>query len=187
MLNKQGLIDFFKLEPGFNAPKFLIYTALKSNRLEYTCKFIFNHGLGSAFSITSDEAEFGAASGYKINYSAAIFENVLQIKPEGLLTEKGLRKNKPVPVFLNGMMYLFPSTEDSNTFQFDIFSAVFYSISRYEEWLEHKRDQHDRFEAAESLFFANGYHLKPVLEIWIKELAESLQKKYPDLLKPVRE
>lgn len=180
MLNKQGLIDFFSLQPELNAPKLLIYASERSERLDYTCRFIFNHSLKVHYTFTNNEAEFNSDSGIKINYSSKVFQNALQIMPAGLLSGKAIEKEKPEPSFQKEMIYLFSSSnKTTHEFHFDVFSAVFYCISRYEEWQEHSKDQHGRFEAAQSLFFKNNFHQKPVLEIWINELREKLNSLFP--------
>ncbi|MBL7931494.1 MAG: hypothetical protein JNL60_06315 [Bacteroidia bacterium] len=176
MLNRQGLIDFFNLKPAANALRFVIYASEKSERLDYACRFIFNHGLKVNYSIVNNESEFEQASGIKINYSTKLFQNSLQIIPNGLLEEKTLRKEKPQAFFQGNMIYLFPSVEsNATTLHFDLFSAVFYCISRYEEWQEHVKDQHGRFEAAQGLFYQNNFHQKCILEMWLNELAEKLK------------
>jgi hypothetical protein len=50
---------------------------------------------------------------------------------------------------------------------FDIFSAVFYFISRAEEWQAFQPDIHARFEADQSLLFKHGMHLTPLVDQWI--------------------
>ena len=49
----------------------------------------------------------------------------------------------------------FFSTGENSNIPFDIFAASFYLVSRYEEYLPHVRDIHERFTAHESLAFKN--------------------------------
>ena len=81
------------------------------------------------------------------------------------------------------MIYFFEN-ENKADFSYDIFSAVFYFISRYEEWQNFKPDEHGRFEAKSSLLFQNKFHLKPVVDVWIAELAKSLKDFYPAITFP---
>lgn len=64
---------------------------------------------------------------------------------------------------------------------FDLFAAVFYMISRYEEYLPFESDRHDRFEAGNSLAGQNGFLEMPVADLWIQILAEKLKARFPGL------
>lgn len=175
MLNRQGLINFFQLAPDLNAPRVLVYASDPGERLDYTCKFIFHHGLKLRYLITSKETEFIAANEPKINYSSKTIGAHLQIVPEGLLSEKRIRSEKPETIIQGDMIRFFETGNgEHHQLDFDVFSAVFYCISRYEEWQDYKKDQHGRFEAPESIFFKQGFHLKPVVECWLNELSEKL-------------
>jgi hypothetical protein len=63
---------------------------------------------------------------------------------------------------------------------FDIFAASFYLISRYEEYLPHVKDIHQRYTADESLAFKNKFLEKPVVDIWAYKLLNHLQEKFPN-------
>jgi len=64
---------------------------------------------------------------------------------------------------------------------FDLFTASFYLVSRYEEYLPYEKDQHDRFPAKASIAYQSGFLQKPVINIWAKKLLSILQKEYPRL------
>ena len=74
---------------------------------------------------------------------------------------------------------LFP-TPDSD-FPFDIFSATFYLLSRYEEYLPFEPDRFGRYTAAGSMAFRYGFLDIPVIHGWAMRLAEALRKKYPGI------
>ena len=63
---------------------------------------------------------------------------------------------------------------------FDIFAASFFLLSRYEEYLPHVRDVHERFTAEQSLAFKYRFLEKPVIDIWAYKLLGKLQEKFPD-------
>jgi hypothetical protein len=71
----------------------------------------------------------------------------------------------------------FTSAVESD-FPFDIFAASFFLVSRYEEYLDHNADEHGRFKASSSLAFRNGFLGIPVINIWAKEMAKSLAKRF---------
>ena len=71
-------------------------------------------------------------------------------------------------------------------FPFDIFAASFYLASRYEEYLPHKKDHYNRFDADQSLAFNEGFLHQPVINIWVNKLVEALKELYPDFEIPKR-
>ncbi len=63
----------------------------------------------------------------------------------------------------------------------DIFSLIFYLVSRYEEYITSEHDKHGRFTAKQSIAYKNEFLDKPIIEIIIKELKEILEVKYPEI------
>ncbi|MBL7921244.1 MAG: polysaccharide deacetylase family protein [Bacteroidia bacterium] len=179
-LNKLLNLDVDPIAPGF-----IIYSEEASPRLNYVAEFIFKHVLKVNIKITASVSEFEISPLYKINYSEKSIPVSLQILPAGFLFENGVTENKPEVVLKNSLIYFFENKQAANTnFNYDIFSAVFYFISRYEEWQSFEADAHGRFEAKESILFKNNLHLKPVVDIWIYELKSELEKFYYELKFP---
>lgn len=185
MLNKDSLYTLLGLDVPTDFPGLFIYAQQKSPRLEYTCKFIFNHVLKVNYTVTSDLREFQNSKETKINYSTVEVEGVFQIMPTGLVSENGIKEGKPSSLVKNSALYFYEQANSIN-FSFDIFSAVFYFISRYEEWQVFEADKHGRFEASVSLLYKNKFHLKPVLDHWILELRNALCQFYPDFKFPTK-
>ncbi|MDZ7614378.1 MAG: polysaccharide deacetylase family protein [Flavobacteriaceae bacterium] len=65
-------------------------------------------------------------------------------------------------------------------FPFDLFAASFFLLSRYEEYMPHVRDEHERFAALESFAYRKKFIQKPVVDIWAYKLRELFKKNYPD-------
>jgi len=156
-----------------------IFTRCFSPRLEYVAELIFFSILGVPYEIVTDRRKLGKNP--VINYSGENIVNSFKISPSGLLGETGIRQQnieisewKGLPVFFR--------TDTESDFPFDIFSAVFYLVSRYEEYLPFKPDNHGRFPASLSLAGRNGFLKKPVANLWIKELAASLIIHFPELV-----
>jgi hypothetical protein len=169
------------------SPRIVVFSAHPSARLNYTCKFIFNHVLNCAVELTNNAAKFKSETGIKINYSEYVIENCFSIQPYGLLTETQVSETKPMQFTYAEQIYFFKTESDTQNLFFDIFSAVFYFISRYEEWQKFKADQHGRFEATSSLLVQHNSHLLPVVDSWINELRISLQNYYPEQKLPVKQ
>jgi hypothetical protein len=64
---------------------------------------------------------------------------------------------------------------------FDIFAAVFYMVSRYEEYLPFTPDSHGRFKASESLAYQHNFLQHPVVNTWIEYFKKMLLEKFPSL------
>lgn len=159
----------------------LIYTKQKTERLYYICSHIFEQILGIEFELCTDIRYFCDFKGYKLNYSDISVENVLSIYPHNLLFETDtclqdidfeLYENTPV-CFLN--------QSSSSALPFDVFSSCFFFLSRYEEYLPHTEDIHQRYDVVNSLAYKHDFLHLAVVDRWIKMLAEKLQEKYPDI------
>lgn len=174
------LNDLINVAAHADSPRLLIYSDRISNRFTCVCDFIFNRVLGVKHELTTDFTAFKNSASFRINYSDETVTSTVQIIPNSLLFETEIRAEKPAPVVRNGKVYFFQTSDR----EFDVFSAVFYFISRYEEWQEFKKDAHGRFEAAESLLYKNNVHLQPVVDQWIMELKEQLMGAYPELIFP---
>jgi hypothetical protein len=112
-------------------------------------------------------------------------EGIFNVFAVRLLSETGIKNINP-EVFRDPLMtFLFPSPEGFDL-PFDIFSATFFLLSRYEEFLPFKPDAHGRFEADQSLAFRNGFLEDPIIDQWIELFKVSLKRKYPELSFPVQ-
>lgn len=161
----------------------LIYAPVSGPRLRYTFDLIFRELLGIDYKLTVHADEFHLFNGAKINYSEAAFGNEIFIYATGFLTQKGIRDQQP-SVFDWEDTKAFFATHPKFILPFDPFAATFYMVSRYEEYLPHKRDAHDRFDAHESLAWQKGFLHKPIVNIYAKKIQEILMEHYPDLKFP---
>lgn len=157
----------------------LIYSPKDSARLNFILKFIFFDIQGVEFSLTKSKEEFISYTGVKVNYSDEKIDQVVQIIPSGLLFELDIIQKK-IQVDEWDNLKIFFKTSDSTDIPFDIFSASFYLISRYEEYLPFSADQHGRFEANQSLAFKGGFLYDPIVDLWACKLAKVLKQKFPD-------
>lgn len=63
----------------------------------------------------------------------------------------------------------------------DLFGAIFFMLSRWEEVVSSARDRHDRFQGAESLAFRAGLLERPIVDEWVEVLAALLRRLWPAL------
>lgn len=158
----------------------LIYSEKITSRLQYIAEVFFED-----VKITSSIAEFSAFEGVKINYSHKKFsEKEFHIVPSGLLFEGGIKRQSIRCTEWNGLKIFFQANGD---IPFDIFSASFYLLSRYEEYLPHKKDSYGRFSHEESLAFKENFLHLPLVNLWWDEFYNLLVGKLPSFTKPAPE
>ena len=145
--------------------------ASNSSRLEYVCRQIFNRWLGVDFKICSLNNPQVDANDPVINYSNTTISNALNITPNGLMCQTGIND---VEISWDGD-HLFPTECELG---FDLFSAVFYLISRYEEYKCSQADKHGRYKPENSILFKQGLLQTPVVDKWVEELRNALNEKF---------
>lgn len=162
-------------------PKLILLSSQNSARLEYVCHWIFKEQLGITYEIAAtwpsdDDAVF------IVPYCVPDQVVANAIPNAGLLFENHIK----VPEFNEGIwqglpcFFYYPDlkTEGPN---FDIFSAVFYLISRYEEYLPYTPDKHQRYPATQSILFKMGVLERPLVDEWLHHWAHLLTQKGFDI------
>lgn len=164
----------------------LVYTHKITPRLNYIFKHFFVRILQIPVTFTTKVDEFVAHSGPKITYSKAPLGSEFFIRSHDLLFEQGINDIDINVSFWDNVPCFFPAGEISSI-PYDIFAASFYLISRYEEYLPHVKDVHERFPVEESLAFKNGFLEKPVVDIWTFKFLEMLKEKFPNYEYTIRD
>lgn len=155
----------------------ILYAEIISPRLQYIIDFISKEICGINFRITTDKEEFKNFSGIKLNYSSErISNNEYWIKPYSLLFEKNISRQNIDYFIINGGKAFFKT---EGNFPFDVFAASFYLISRYEEYMPYKKDMYGRYAHENSIVFKENFLHIPLINIWVKDFAESLKNKFP--------
>ena len=156
----------------------LIYLPQVSTRSKYIFDLIFTDEFGIEYNTTANITQFENHTEEKINYSVNRIKDEFFIKASSLLSENFI-KNIEVPVTEKGQTkILFPNDELCDV-GFDVFSSVFYMLSRYEEYLLFTPDKYGRFNVTDSLAFKNNFLQIPVVNKWVEQFKNLLQKKIP--------
>lgn len=148
-------------------------------RLKYVAGFL-GSSLGIRFQVTDQPAK----GNYVIGYGEQSAPGSFTIPESGLLNETGIRQCIP-EIKTDKGVYPFPF-KGGYDLPFDIFSAIFYLITRYEEYLPFEPDVHGRFETRESFAYRNGFHEEPVVDQWLMLFRKALSDKFPELEIPRR-
>ncbi len=160
----------------------LIYSPELSPRLNYTLDLVLKQLLGISYQTTNLVEEFIHHEGPRLNYSFKPIKDTVFLKASGLLYEREItsQTDSKGPVFTWHDMPVFYPAGEPSIIPFDIFSASFYMVSRYEEYLPFESDDHNRFHSGECLAFHEGFLDRPVVNQWAIQFGEELQKKFPD-------
>jgi hypothetical protein len=140
----------------------LIYVDQISERLVYVMHFIFDqHGM--SIQLTNDKVLFQSTEEQKLSYSSWSIENCLQIEPATLVFEEQIDMNLLVEKsnWNNQECLSFNGITDP-------IAAIFYTLTRYEEYTSTRRDKHGRFEAKNSILLKFGWLQQQIVEHWVE-------------------
>ena len=114
----------------------IVYSHTLSPRLQYIVRFL-SHYFRHPFKLTANEQLYATSDDFKINYSyQRIADDEIYIAPHALLFETEKRHVQVKCFEHNGYKAFF---EASGELHFDLFAAIFFLLSRYEEYLPHKK------------------------------------------------
>jgi hypothetical protein len=155
--------------------KILFYSTRTSTRLSYIIDF-FSKQIDAEITITNDVELFQTSDSVKINYSGStITQQELWIRPQALLFENNVGEQKIECLAWHNLKAFFKTDGD---IPFDVFSASFYLLSRYEEYLPHEKDMYGRYAYTNSLAYKEDFLHLPLINLWITEFQKLLNKKF---------
>lgn len=159
----------------------LIYTQKVTPRIQYVFKHIMTRILGIKIEFTSTIENFISHTGPKVSYGKKPMGNEFYIYANGLLTQQGFETIDITVKEWEETKCFFLATEKS-AIPFDIFSASFYLLCRYEEYLPHVKDELGRYPVTESLGYKESFLQQPVVDIWAYKLKRILVSHFPKLI-----
>lgn len=160
--------------------KLLIYIPKLSTRISYTFKHVFKELLGIDYTICHDLKEFVSYNGPKFSYSRKTILSELHFHAVNLLFEKGIGSPDVQMSYFKKTPCVFSHVQDS-AMSFDPFAAIFYFITRYEEYQVHIRDNHNRYKAKESFAYQNQIIHLPLVDKWALLILDELKAKFPNI------
>jgi hypothetical protein len=160
-------------------PAVLIFSHSITPRLQYTVD-LFSQYYGLAFRITSsDEKYIKDPATCKINYSYhRLSPGEIFIHAHSLLSESFIRQVKVECFEHHGYTAFFKAEGD---LAFDILAAVFYLVTRYEEYLPHTEDAFGRYAHTNALAFREGFLHLPLVNIWLEDFRHILAERIPEM------
>lgn len=143
----------------------IVYTAYQSPRLQYVLDYILHERLGLTYRLVH-ETQALAGLPFYISYGESVAGGI-SLPDSGLLREKDIRQQNIHTGIWQNLPVFFYKEDTDYTLPFDLFSAVFFLISRYEEYDNWIPDQHGRYPATESILFRNGWLERPLVDEWL--------------------
>ena len=155
---------------------------------EYLFSTIFNDFLGLTYVVNYQKDTHNYEITYqnkKTVFEDHFFNNCSSQK--NYLTSKNIPKNIAIlnyESFPNLPVLYGSSTikKENNTaiFELDIFASIFFMLTRWEEFVNPIRDEHQRFPASASTAFKNNFLHRPIVNEYIELIwAELLKMNYP--------
>lgn len=162
--------------------KIILVSKANTRRLEYVAGFLSGVLGISVDIIPSDQLEWDPQTldWAIVHYGPEPVEGAFNIFSSGLLFETGIKKPDTGVFRDQDLTFLFPAP-GGFSLHFDIFSAIFFLISRYEEYLPFQPDHFGRFEADQSLSYKHGFLEDPVVDLWIEIFRDKIKERYPNL------
>lgn len=159
----------------------LILTTSISNRIRYIANLIVKEMLGIEVKLTISIEEFNSYDGPKISYAIKPIAEGLFIAASGLLFETKIILGEVKSSRIDGSPVLFETADPLSAFRFDPFAAAFYIVTRYEEYLPHKKDSYGRYPVTESIAWKEKFLDVPIVHRWAGMVEALLIKHYPRL------
>jgi hypothetical protein len=149
-----------------------VYASQSSPRLEYIVQQLFPGAI-----ISTNRDILAETDSVCINYSSAYIPGVLNIFPSKLLFENGIcEQNIACTAWEDGLKIFFQTAGD---IPFDVFSAAFYLLSRYEEWLPYTPDEYGRYPHQTALAYRSDFLRIPLIDCWLRQVNAMLKSLYP--------
>lgn len=146
-----------------------VYCSKKTSRLNYVIEFIFSSVLSLEYIITNNQNQL---NGTVINYSKEkLSVKSFHIYPTEFLKSKD--RNVSNYISYNSKENHFFKVQ-SGDLSFDIFSAVFFLISRMEEYNLKSYDEHERYISKNSCLVKLNLEKKPIVDIWCLDLLQKI-------------
>jgi hypothetical protein len=105
---------------------------------------------------------------YELNISSNDYEILLENGKKLLINDLFFNK------YPKSMSYLKKENIPNEIEELDIFAAIFFMLTRWEEYVKRNRDSHNRFPASESLIYKQGLLEKPIVDVYIDKLKSTL-------------
>jgi hypothetical protein len=161
----------------------LIFTPFNSNRLKYVADYIFRERLCLAYEITNDPEVYIAQKNLqKFSYSPRkINDGLFFFASSSILDETDIKHIELDKSYYHNSPVLFAHQNKNSALPFDIFAAIFYLLSRYEEYVYKEKDEYGNFDYRQSILYKLNVLGKPLVDEWINIFKNILKEHFSSL------
>ncbi|MFA5418514.1 MAG: polysaccharide deacetylase family protein [Bacteroidales bacterium] len=163
----------------------LIFVPKKTSRVRYVFRLVFKDLLKIPHELTSDLDAFQSSDAHKMVYAEKPWSDDLYFKSTGFLFKRGVDSVELNAFDYEGLKAFFPVYDVESALPFDVFSSIFYLVSRYEEYQPYVPDKYGRFTAHLSVSSRLGILQKPMVNIWALMVKKIIMNRYPNIVFPV--
>ena len=158
-----------------------IYVPKITNRIRYTFAFVFTELIITDYKLYDNFEEFIISDSNKLIYSKQRANGIPLLYSKKILFNSDIVDIDINSSVINSVPVIFTHENKDSLLSFDPFAAIFYMISRYEEYNLHNTDIHQRYIHTESIAFKNNFLDKPIVHLWAEMLEEKLLCIFPKL------
>lgn len=162
----------------------LLIFSVNNDRTNYALRLIFEQMLGWEIHFEESKEAFNSWQGPSLIYLPEKPENCEApfIQASNLLRESDVKEQSLAPFHYENTLALFPQDSPSSLLPFDVFSATFYLVTRYEEYGQaEKTDENGRFLPEHSILYHMNCLGQPVINRYANILRDKLLAYYPEL------
>ncbi|HMG15197.1 MAG TPA: polysaccharide deacetylase family protein [Saprospiraceae bacterium] len=159
----------------------IIYSKKITPRLTYAASQIFDRILNIPYQLTDQLLNNIDSKTFVVYYDTEDINFANIIYSSGLCQQTCIENFIPIVSFHLDHPVYFQNPKKSCDYNIDIFSLVFYFLSRYEEYLPGQRDNHNRFSSAASISHVNNHLDFPIVDFWVRHFGEYLLSEFPTL------
>jgi hypothetical protein len=160
----------------------VVYAPQTSTRLKFVSDWLFKERLQLDYKIVTNLAE-AAMHPFVIAYGH-VLPGAISIPDCGLLFATGIHKQEVASGTWQDIPTIFANETKDFSLPFDLFSAIFYLLSRYEEYYPYKPDKHGRYPATASILYKKSLLLRPVADEWVHAFGKLLHKQLKIAIRP---
>ncbi len=136
-----------------------------SERILYTANWILGERLKTDYRVT-DAADV-IETGEKVIAYGRPYPGAVLVPASGLLDETGIHTLQPELGGWDTLPVIFYFGPSVGSVPFDLFSAIFYLLSRYEEYNDFVPDKYGRFQAGASILAEMQCLQRPIADEWV--------------------
>jgi len=159
----------------------IVHVPRITQRLRYTFDLVLDRLLGLRHRLVTDASVLDETMNPVLVYGEQPIGNHLFLRSSALLFSREIHMMPLQPFAIDNTKAIFPVFHERSALPFDAFAAIFYIVSRFEEYLPFAADAHGRFEAGASILSQMGVLEKPMANIWANLLGDALRTYYPGL------